>query len=666
MTVASDSDPLYQPIQIGAATVRNRLLSMPHGVPFVKNGLPTPEYARHVRGISRGTAGIFVLGGAAVAENSWLNTRHLRLFDRAIIPALSLLCDAAHGEDTRLICQLGHLGRNMRSWQSFQPIVGPSPIPAPQSAEFPAALSKSGIEELRQHYLRSMHNSTAAGADGVEVHAAQGYLLHQFLSSWSNRRSDEYGGSLRNRMRLLVQILEQIRQTSPGSIIGLKISAGEDFGTGLSWSDTGAVLSELSSQRLFDYVTLCVPQLPSGTFMRDAAYPSGGLRDLSREVKEFVSQPVVVSQRIDTPTIARDILASGDADLVGMARALFADKNWGRKARLGRDQDIRPCIACLHDCRESGSHNDFGCSVNPAFCRYKGTERKHRPGRGDRVAVIGGGPAGCTAALSLASGGTEVVLFEGSGQLGGRLLVAGRAPNRAPWSRYADYLSRQIGGNKLITTLLGVVPARDDIARVQPTFVVAAVGADNVAPAIDLALPAISSDEAIQRMPFTTGDVVLVIDELGTWEAANVVESISLTGGRAIYVTPRERVADRIPEESRVALLRRMVDSRVRCFTSSQVTRTGNTTCIQSEILQVDERFGDISLVVQAGQYVARRGVVDSLSSDFAHVVSIGDCVAPRGLSRAVQEGYLVGDRIGQLSHMSGTGAGSSPMSRGV
>ena len=611
---------------------------LPHAPGFVREGYPTADYARYLGRIAERSAGIVGLGGASVHETSWVHAGEVRLFEDDIVPALKPLADAVHAAGSLFVCQLSHLGREARSFRPMFPLWAPSAISSPRTAEVPVEISEEMIDDLRRSYLRAAGNALSAGADGIEVQAAHAFLINEFLSPWSNHRADSYGGRIEGRMRLLQEILDDIRRLLNPSIIGLRVPAGERMAGGVTWDEIVGVVQALAHKKLIDYVLVSVPSQP-GRHMKDGAFGAGEMRSYTRVLKQNVTVPVIISQRIDTPDLAEEILCDGDADVVGLARALIADPSWGEKARLGRPKVIRPCINCMQDCRRGSAQGPIGCAVNPSFARWDETSDVSMPSTSTVVVVVGGGPAGCEAALAAARDGAKVVLFETALRAGGRARLAGAAPHRDAWRKYADYLGATIAAERRIDARFGIEATGTRITKENPAVVILATGAAPVRALATDGIPWLSPDELLSVGANSAWSHVVVADDMGGWEAASAVEALVAAGVKVTYVTPLERVAHRIPEESRADLIERFASAAVRSFVSASLSWRDAIAVVTMSMSMTSVTLDTASALIRSGPLAAKQDLRSELRGGY-RVIVIGDALAPRGLSTATHEGW--------------------------
>lgn len=442
---------LLSPLKIGPMTVRNRIVISAHNTRFGDANLKWAEagfygerYARYQAERARGGVGLIVLGQYAVHPTTRLEGGNTSVaYDEGAIPGMKLAADMCHQAGAKVVMQLFHAGFFMvSSYIEGTPVWSASEISPPPAImagmEMAKAMEPEDMEDLKAHYVRSSRNAMLARGDGIEIHAAHGYLLNQFLSPLFNKRTDEYGGSLENRMRLLVEVIEAARkEIGPEKALGVRISADEFTPGGLTLEDTKDVARRLDALGLLDYISVsqglayhsqaaCIPPMsfPHGVFIRHAA----AIREVVSNVKVFT-----VGRVID-PLEAEKILADGHADMVIMTRAHIADPEIANKVREGRLDEIRPCIGDCAGCVSGPVANRFGlqCCQNPAVGREQHWGGEIPPAaRKKRVMVVGGGPGGLEAAWVAAARGHDVTLYERSGELGGQVLLARQLPTRS-------------------------------------------------------------------------------------------------------------------------------------------------------------------------------------------------------------------------------------------
>jgi 2,4-dienoyl-CoA reductase (NADPH2) len=431
---------LLAPLDLGFTTLRNRVImgSMHTGLEdrFYHYG----KLAAFYRERARGGVGLIVTGGISPNRQGWLlpfggtmNFAGDALNHRKVTRAV-------HEEGGKIVMQILHAGR-----YGYQPlVVSASPIKSPISPFKPRALSEAGIEATIADYARCASLAKLAGYDGVEVMGSEGYLLNQFLCARTNRRDDQWGGSIENRMRLPVEIVKRIRAAvGPDFIIMYRHSLLDLVDGGNTWDDVVQVAQALERAGVsilntgYGWHEARVPTIVTSV-------PRAAFASVAGRLKAVVGIPVVASNRINMPAEAEAILARGDADMVSMARPFLADPEFVNKAARGAAAEINTCIGCNQACLDhTFSNQRASCLVNPRACHE--TELVYAPTRARRkVAVVGAGPAGLSAATVAAECGHDVTLFDGSDSVGGQFKIAMQIPGKEEFAETIRYFTRKL------------------------------------------------------------------------------------------------------------------------------------------------------------------------------------------------------------------------------
>ncbi|NNG24239.1 NADPH-dependent 2,4-dienoyl-CoA reductase [Telluria aromaticivorans] len=431
---------LLAPLDLGFTTLKNRVImgSMHTGLEdrFYNYGKLAAFYAER----ARGGAGLIVTGGISPNRQGWLLPFGGTLNFLGDVPNHRRVTRAVHEEGGKIVLQILHAGR-----YGYQPfVVSASSIKSPISKFKPKALDARGIEHTIASYARCAKLAKMAGYDGVEVMGSEGYLLNQFLCARTNKRTDEWGGSIENRMRLAVEVVRRIRAASgPEFILMYRHSVLDLVEGGNTWDEVVAVAKALEAAGVtilntgYGWHEARVPTIVTSV-------PRAAFAQVAGRLRREVNIPVVASNRINMPDDAEALLAQGSADMVSMARPFLADADWVAKAAGGRVDEINTCIACNQACLDHTFQNKrASCLVNPRACHE--TELVFRKSaRPRRVAVVGAGPAGLSAATVAAECGHRVTLFDALGHIGGQFNVAMRVPGKEEFAETIRYFGRKL------------------------------------------------------------------------------------------------------------------------------------------------------------------------------------------------------------------------------
>jgi len=436
---------LFKPLSVGSMEVKNRIGMAPMTSSYADDaGHPTDALIQYYLRRARGGVGLITVESCYVDRRGKGFVCQLALDEDQYIPDLQRLTGPIQETGTKVILQLIHCGRQTTSALCGAQPVAPSPIPCPLVQEMPHELHAEEVEEIIERFVSATERAKAAGFDGVEIHAAHGYLLNQFLSAYSNKRSDMYGGSLANRSRALLEIIKRIRdRVGKEYPLVCRLSADEFVSHGLTLAETGEIavwleqagVSAISvSAGVYETGYRVVPSMDAG---------QGSLVHLSEGIKKRVTIAVFAVGGIYEPQFADRVLADGKADMVLLGRSLLADPDWPDKAERGETERIRPCLYCNH-CRNRAVRAKMNCAVNYEAGREAELAKRGEPDRGKQVMVIGGGMAGMEAAYVCALRGHQVSLYERSGTLGGNLLLASVPPKRERLKSIVRFLEGEL------------------------------------------------------------------------------------------------------------------------------------------------------------------------------------------------------------------------------
>jgi len=646
---------LFSPLRVGRITLRNRIVHAPHGTCLAENQLPSERHARYYAERARGGTALIVMEALRIHPTTSFSIGSINGFDPRIVPGLRRIAEAVHEHGAGIVAQVLHAGRQMTSALSRLPLLAPSAIRCPQNKETPHEMDEGEIAEVVEAFGRATRFALEAGLDGVEIHAGHGYLIQQFLSPYSNRRTDRYGGSEQNRLRFALEVLARVRaEAGAGPIVGMRISGDEFTEGGLGLPEMERIAARLGATGALDYLSVShcnYSGLSYPTMIPDMHFPAAPFTYLAAAIRAAVPGiPIITVARINTPEAAERILVEGHADLVAMARAHIADPEFARKAREGRADEIRRCIACNQGCVGSVHYEKpITCLVNPTAGREQelGTGTLVPADAPRRVFVVGGGPAGLEAARVAALRGHRVTLWERAETLGGQLALAATVPCRDELGEAIRYLVDQVTRHG-VEIRLGVEVTPELIEREAPDAVVVTTGSTAYAPSLEEngAIPVVTTRDLLTRRP-NLGLRVLLYDEDGHFHAAGVAEHLADLGKRVEVVTPYAFVGLKLPTVSLVGAHQRLRRKRVR-FTALMRLRgvRDGRVVLADAYTGEEEAREDVDAIVLATGSRASDGLYRALRGRVAALYQAGDCVAPRTAVEAIREGHLVGRRV--------------------
>jgi len=477
-------DPLFEPITINKLEVKNRIYLPAMHLGMAENYEVTDQIVNFYAERAMGGVGMITVGYATINGLAG-NTTNIGAHDDKFIPGLERLANAIKDNGSRSCVQLNHAGAyNFSFFLNGEQAVAPSAVTSGLTKETPRALEKDEIQEIINDFSKSALRVKQAGYDAVEVLSGTGYLISQFLSPRTNQRTDEYGGSLENRMRFGIDTMKAIRQDVGDDFAILVRMNGNDFmPDGQGREELQDYARALAEEARVDALCINVGWHEARVPQITAAVPRGAFAYLSRGIKEKVNVPVIASHRISDPYIAREIIADGMCDMVAMGRSLIADPFLPEKAREGREEDILHCIACAQGCFDNLfklKHVECLCNPRAGYECDTACVVAERP---KKVMVIGGGAAGMNAAIAASKRGHEVTLYEKGDELGGQLFLAASPPGREEFAELAYDLEEQVFSSNIAVCLNQNVDA-GLIEEEKPDHVILATGAAPVTPPI--------------------------------------------------------------------------------------------------------------------------------------------------------------------------------------
>ena len=546
-------DPLLEPFRLKHLTLRNRFMSTAHEPSYTEDGMPKARYRLYHAEKAKGGLALTMIGGSSViSPDSPQAFGNILLYKDEVVPWLRELADDVHGHGAAVMIQITHLGRRT-SWskEEWLPVIAPSAVREPAHRAFPKAVEDWDIARVIRHYADAAERCKAAGLDGLEIEC-YGHLADQFWSPATNKRDDEYGGSLENRLRFSLAALAAIRaRVGPDFIVGVRMVCDEDWERGLPKEEGIEIAQRLAAGGRIDFINVIRGHIETDEALSHVI-PGMGTKlaphlDFAGEVRAATRFPVFHAARIQDVATARHAVASGKLDMVGMTRAHMADPHIARKVMEGREEEIRPCVGMGYCIDRIYFAGEALCIHNAATGREATMPHvvARSPGAKRKVVVVGAGPGGLEAARVAAARGHEVVLFEAADKPGGQLVLAAGLKRRreilgiALW-RMAE--CRRDGVEMRFNAYAEVA----DVLREEPDIVVVATGGVPNMSFLDEGGELATTSWDILSGAAKPAESVILFDDNGAHPGMSAAELIAEAGSRLEIATPERILAPEV------------------------------------------------------------------------------------------------------------------------
>ena len=595
-------DKFLSPIQIGRVTLRSRSVMTSLGTGYADDGGYVSErlIAYH-RERALGGVGMNTVERSPVHETS-AGSKCIGSYDDRFIPGLAALASAIKEAGGVACIQLQHFGRQMNSRDTGLPLLAPSPIPCAFYQEMPQEMTHADILMITEAFGKAALRAKKAGFDVIELQGAHGYLIGSFMSSFSNKRQDEYGGSFMNRMRFPLEVIAEVRRQVGNDIpLVMRISADEHAEDGIELEEAIRIAQILEAAGI-DALNVSQGNHYAISYETPNMYmPEMTHVDCAAEIKRHVQIPVIVAGRITSPETAEHILDTEKADIIGFGRVLLADPHFVNKARQGRAEEIIHCVACNQGCvnRLYSGQGSPSCVYNP----MTGRELEFQLIPADtkkRVLVIGGGPAGLEASRTLQERGHEVTLFEKSGGLGGQLILAGAAPKKKGLTDAAlsmGYRAYKAGINiQLYTTA-----SKDNVLALHPDEIVVASGSEPV----EIDIPGTDEHNLYEARDILAGQQYVKEDTVAIIGGGSVgietAELLAAMGKRIILIEMSDEIGKDIGFQSKPYVMAGLQEAAVDIYV--------NATCVSfNDGKLVMEKDGRKQVIIGVGALILAVG----------------------------------------------------------
>lgn len=660
---------LFSPLKIGPTTIKNRIIFGPHVTDHFTGNRVTERAVAYYEERAKGGVGMIVIGASPVDEtNDYTPFAQLAMWSDEAAGGLSRIAKACHPYGTKVLIQLLHSGHHQLTEREPSLVaVAPSQIPAIEEPGFiPKELEKEEIEAIVEKFAAAALRAKKAGLDGVELHGAHGYLVWAFLTPLKNKRTDEYGGSLENRFRFFREIIERARErVGRDFIVGVRISNADMYPGGLETEEVAEIAKLIEATGKVDYINVSMGMYRSLQVVITSHYSGlqpGYQGEFTAKIKAAVkSIPVFLTGRINSPAVAESVISEGRVDGVIVIRELIAEPEFANKARTGREEEIRPCMACNQFCVAHIFQSlPVGCQVNPGagheveikFDNLSPAAQKKR------VLIIGAGPGGLECARVAAERGHAVVVYDRAHVTGGAMNLFTALPGRSDPHDFTDWLER--GARKSgVQFKLGQEVTENNLEKIvaeeKPEAVVIATGARaardgrsslTTEPLPGHDSPSVCTYEEVILGKASLGKKILIVDELGDRIAPGVAEMLTDQGKEVEIVTRWPAVAHFFATLwIELPWLYTMLDAKkIKCTPNMWPARIEGKRVTLFHVYTGRETEVEVDNVVLVTMKYSNTELYKALKAkrDGLEIHLIGDAKAPRFIGNAVLDGHLL------------------------
>lgn len=651
-------DNLFSPLSIRGTQLSNRVCLLAHRTNLGITGRITDRHIAYYRRRAEGGCGLIIVGELAVHpdDRPWetlIDVQHPDAIDD-----FKKLTDTIHQCDTRVIAQLNHHGFQSSGYVTRKAILGPSAVADVVFGETCKPMEPEDMDEVVEAFAKGAERVKAGGFDGIEIDMGPESLLRQFLSPISNHRGDEYGGSIENRLRFPLQVVDAVRKAVGDDFtVGVCLCSDEKFYGGLTTEETVPMAQALEATGAVDFINVAV-----GTYynlhliMPSQHIPFGFTMETAEQIKNGISLPVMASYQIGFPSKAERIIAEGKADMVGYVRAMICDPDIVKKTKEGRVEDIRFCVKDNKGCvGRVNQSKPIGCIINPkvGYESLDGKDLLPPIGQKKKVIVVGAGPSGMEVARVAKERGHDVTVYEKSDKVGGQIRLIGKRPGRGAMQGVTRYLKHMLDKHG-VEVQTGVTATLEMILEQKPDAVVVATGSVPLTKPYpgEYGPPKVLTGWEVIKGTHPVGDKVLFVDECGGHHAMATAEMLAEQGKKVDLVTSDLFIGIELAPRGELYLGRQ------------RLLQQGVTFRSDLDILNIDSADGRLrveardiytnksifyedydTVVLDVGNKV-EDDLYFQLKGKVKEVYRTGDCVAPRGIDMAIIEGRNVGEAL--------------------
>lgn len=640
---------LFATAKIGKLELKNKIVMTAMGCGLAnENGTLTDEFIAYYEERAKGGAGLIITEVTCVNSVHGVRAeRQIYVTDDIQLPMLTKFSNTIHKYDSKVFVQLLHPGvMSSCSVNGGKPLTSPSGIMSKFLRQPARELSNAEIKSLVKDFANGAARAKKAGIDGVEIHAAHHYLIHEFLSPYFNKRTDEYGGSFENRCRFLKEVVIAVREAVGADYpITVRLSAEDYMGDESYHLDECIKVAQMLDALGVDGLNISVGGTENGKShsLEPISYRQGWRKHISSSIKKMVNCPVIGTSVIRDPEYAEKILENNEMDLIGMGRSHLADPYWSKKAQSGHTEDICKCISCLRCIDNIKFEKPIICSLNPNCGNELNQKEIVKNGNGRLAVVVGAGVAGLEAARILSEREFKVVLFEKTMHLGGQVYLASNVPNKEKMKWFIEYETTQLHKHN-VDIRFGSAPSADEIIAMNPYIVIDATGASPLKPG---SIEGINNEFVITPVDVLSGTYVPEnknIAIIGSGLTGLETAELLVEKGNAVTII---EMADKIaPGGSKVNIndiLQRLAIYDTILITNKKLTKIESDRIHYEDVTSGEEYILPVDNVILSLGVRSNGTLGKELKDKFYNIKFIGDAQTPGRIREAIVAGYTAG-----------------------